>query len=268
MTINVLIADDEPILRKELIRELTSAMPEVNVVAEFGDGGATLSWLKENSVDVAFLDIQMPGLSGLDVAQSIVDAWPCAHTNSQYGPLIVFVTAYDKYALKAFEAEAVDYLLKPVTSDRLLQTLSRVKERLVLRENMDNNQQMEVKLKRALNQLSSNKPADNTLRAIRASIGEQVRLVPLEEIALFHAEHKYVNVYTATQHALIRVPIKELLSRLPTERFVQIHRSSIVNMSFVEAAVRQKNGKITLKLRGVVPQPVVSRPFRHLFKAM
>lgn len=268
MLLKALIADDEPVLRQAMKNELDALMPEMAVVAEFGDGFSTLEWLQNHSVDVAFLDIRMPGLTGLEVADSLLRAWPEAKNKNEFAPLVVFVTAYDEYAVKAFDTEAVDYLLKPVTPDRLQQTIVRLKQRLEERAVQKNSLELETKLKNALNRLSDRDNPDNSLRSIRASVGDQIRLIPIEEVVLFQAEHKYVNVYTENLHALIREPLKDLLPRLPTEGFVQIHRSSIVNMAFVEAADRKTPGRMTLRLRGTTQQPAVSRSFRHLFKAM
>jgi len=275
MTLKALIADDEPLLRQALVRELDAQMPDIEVVAEVGDGQAALDAIYRSSVDIAFLDIRMPGLSGLEVTQSLLDNWHSSPQSDRHPPLVVFVTAYDEYAVHAFEAEAVDYILKPLTTERLQLTLVKIRERLKNRRDVDKQLELETKLERALAQLSDqagDTSADENvtpaLTTIRASVGGKIQLLPVDEVILLQAEDKYVSVYTKSQHVLIRQTLKDLLPRLPSDRFVQIHRASIVNLAFVDAADRSRAGKMTLTIRGLEITPSVSRANRHHFKAM
>lgn len=275
MKLRALIADDEPALRLALKRELLAHMPNIDVVSEVGDGIEALNWLRENPVDLCFLDIRMPGLTGLEVANILLDDHLAnsgdqlnSQDNSSAPPLVIFVTAYDEYAVEAFDAGAIDYLLKPVTEQRIKQTLNRIVERIDQRESREQQEELERKLRDTLSKLSRLSEANNSLRAIRASVGDQIRMIPVGDIVLLHAEDKYITVYTVNQQALIRETIKDLLPRLPSDIFVQIHRSSIVNLTHVEAANRLAPGKLTLTLRGLNMTPTVSRPFQRLFKAM
>lgn len=268
MTIKVLIADDEPLLRQALIQELTAQMQDCEVSAEVGNGDEALEWLGDNTVDIAFLDIKMPGMTGLEVAQALLERESASQADYGIAPMIVFVTAYDEYAVEAFEAAAVDYLLKPVTEARLQKTVQKIQERMVQRKNAEQQKELKKNLECALKKLSINKSNADFIRTINVGIGDQIRFISVEDIILFMAEDKYVSVYTECQHALIREPLKDLLTRLPRDQFVQIHRSTVVNMAFVDAAKRDATGKMTLIIRGIDVEPIVSRSNRHLFKAI
>lgn len=271
MKLRALVADDEPLLRQSLIAELNVQMPDIEVVAEVGNGQEAINWLDQNHVDICFLDIRMPGLTGLEVAAELLERRSANPNDSQREkstPLLVFVTAYHNYAVQAFEANAVDYLLKPVTSDRLTQTLARLQQRLGKQNDLNYQEELEEKLKKTLSKLSELAQDKNTLHTIKASVGDQVRVISIADVVLLNAEDKYVVVHTRENQALIRESLKDLLPQLPSKTFVQIHRSSIVNMNYVESAKRSATGKLTLKLQGLDIEPVVSRTHRHHFKAM
>nr|MBX2881034.1 LytTR family DNA-binding domain-containing protein [Granulosicoccus sp.] len=277
MTLSALIADDEPLLRKALLEELNELMPELDVVVEAADGLSALESLRRNPVDIAFLDIRMHCASVLDVAQTLLDTWHTSSNADRHAPLVVFVTAFDEYAVDAFEAEAVDYILKPLTRERLMVSVEKIRKLLKQRNDLDRQLELETKLERALAKIShgddgdgeqGNKRGIKPLRSIRASMGGRIHLLPVEDVILLQADDKYVSVYTSHQHALIRESLSDLLPRLPNESFVQVHRSSIVNLAFVETADRSSPGKMRLTLRGIDLQPVVSRSYRHHFKAM
>ncbi len=259
---NAIVADDEPLLLESLIRELAQAWPELTIAATAGNGQRALNEITRHTPDIAFLDIRMPGLSGIEVAQSIAEDWS---TEGKAPPLIVFVTAFDDYAIEAFNTAAVDYLLKPVKADRLAETVARLKQQL--QKTAAPIDELGAQIRQLLAAESS---MDNTaqLRAIRASVRDVVKMIPIDEVILFESSDKYVTVYTETEEALIREPLRKLLPQLDQNRFAQIHRGAIVNLDCVAAAVRDDTGKITLRLRGHSKEPVVSRIYRHLFQAM
>jgi DNA-binding LytR/AlgR family response regulator len=211
---------------------------------------------------VLFFDIKMPGKSGLEAAEELAEEWP----EDRPFPLLVFVTAYDQFALEAFDHAAVDYLLKPINDERLGKTIARLKQRIVQSdEQNDELDQMITKL-RAL------APAAVTggekLSLIRAGIGNQIKLIPIEEVLYFEATDKYVNVITAEGQSLIRTSLKELLPQLDHNQFWQIHRSTIVNSRQIQIATRDELGKLTVKLKNRDENLAVSRVFAHLFKQM
>lgn len=268
-SITAVIADDEPLLAESLARDLLLAWPELSIVATSANGTEAISSIKKFKPDIAFLDIRMPGATGIEVAEAIAEDWP-DDPEDKAPPLVVFVTAYDDYALQAFATAAIDYLLKPVKTARLAQTIERLKQRLIQPETASVNQLGEqIKLLLATETErthATGKPPE--LHVIRASIGDVVRMIPVDEVVLFESADKYVSVYTPEYEALIREPLRKLLPQLDQSRFAQIHRGAIVNLNRVEAAVRDESGKVTLRLKGHDKQPVVSRLYRHLFQAM
>jgi DNA-binding LytR/AlgR family response regulator len=200
---------------------------------------------------VAFLDIRMPGLTGLEVAAELAD-------RVDEVPAIVFVTAFDEFALKAFDVAAVDYLLKPVTEERLRKTVEKLKGR-------------KPSVEALVSQLQSvlQRPSSSaSLKVIRAGSGDTVKMIPVDEVCYFQASDKYTAVYTRDGEALIRLSIKELLEQLPAERFAQVHRGTIVNLSEVAAAVRDDAGRVSLKLRNRQETLPVSRVYAELFRQM
>ena len=267
-TVTALIADDEPLLATSLQTSLAKLWPQLDVVATVHNGSDALAELQRQQPDVAFLDIRMPGATGLEVAETIANDWP-EHTPPCEPPLMVFVTAFDDYAVQAFNAAAVDYLLKPVTEARLNATIERLKQRL-LQPNASSVEQLGAQIRSLLNSEANRTAAghDSELRVIRASVGDKVKMIPIDEVIMFEAADKYVTVHTAAGESLIREPLKKLLGRLDQQQFVRIHRSAIVNLQQVEAAIRDDSAKVTLRLKGSTKQPVVSRVYRHLFVAM
>jgi DNA-binding LytR/AlgR family response regulator len=244
-----LIADDEEAPREQLRAALARLWPELQLVAASSNGAEAWDDCLAHEPAVAFLDIRMPGLTGLEVARRLsVLAAP---------PLIVFVTAYDDHALAAFEAGAVDYVLKPVDDERLAQTLARLRPRLA-QPAPDT-----AALQRLLAGLAAPRPA---MRPIQASIGREVHLIPPDEVIYFEADQRYTRVVHQGGDALIRTPLRELLTQLDPEQFWQIHRSVLVNSRCIARAIRVDEGTMVVTLRGRDEKLPVSRQFQALFK--
>ncbi len=258
MTPRALIAEDEPLLAAQLKSMLAEAWPELEIAHVAASGGEALDKLLELGPDVAFLDIRMPGLSGLEVAEELADRIaPGARP-----PALVFVTAYDEFALKAFELAAADYLLKPVAAERLARCVARLKSALARPAGLD-------ALLAQLRTVMARAPGGEPLRHIQAGVGNSVRIISLEEVCYFRAEDKYTSVATRDGgEALIRMPLKELLARLPAERFRQVHRGSIVNMDEVAEALRDDAGRLALRLKHRAETLPVSRLYAELFRQM
>ena len=250
------IAEDEALLRDELSRLLSAAWPALNIVAECDDGGTALEAIAEHQPEVAFLDIRMPGLTGLEVAAAAAEASP----NTQ----IVFVTAYDQYAIDAFDTGAVDYLLKPIMPERLAATAQRLQARIT-----QGNPDAEA-LAALVKQLGERlQPAAlEPLVWITASAGKETRLIMVDDVAYFQADHKYTVVMTAEGESLLRKPIRELLDVLDPAAFKQIHRSTIVNLKAIASIARDDSGKGTVKLKYRPETLSVSQPFMALFRNM
>ena len=250
------IAEDEALLREALVTLLADAWPDLQIVAECEDGAAALEAIVAHQPEVAFLDIRMPGLTGLEVAAAIGEASPSTQ--------IVFVTAYDQYAIDAFDKGAVDYLLKPIAPERLAATVQRVQSRL-----SHGNPDAEA-FAAMLSQLGARLPAAVTepLVWITASTGKETRLIMVDDIAYFQADNKYTVVMTAEGEALLRKPIRELLDVLDPVLFKQIHRSTIVNLKAIASITRDDTGKGTVKLKSRPETLAVSQPFMTLFRNM
>ena len=269
MNATALIAEDEPLLAAALKAELLAAWPALQILATVGDGASAVREALARQPDVLFFDIQMPGMSGLDAALTLVDLWP--QTPDRPFPALVFVTAYDQYALKAFEAQAIDYVLKPVQAARLAKTVSKVQSALV---NIAQGATSIETSAEKLHGLIAPPPAPSAtpLKVIQASVGSSIRMVPIEEVLYFEASDKYVRVLTAEHEYLIRTPLKELTAQLDLQIFWQIHRGIIVRASSIESVTRDEAGKLWLSLRGLAPKIAqkiaVSRLYAHLFKAM
>ena len=295
-----LIAEDEPLLAAALQQELRAAWPELQIAATVGDGLSAVQQALALQPDVLFFDIRMPGQTGLDAAVALADAWP-AH---QPFPALVFVTAYDQYAVQAFEAQAVDYLLKPVQSARLQKTVQKLRLALIQKAQSAINsiatpepqapthtQALEPNLQRTVDQLrhllaqpglwpgaEPGAPLAPTplaapqrpprLTVIQASHGSQIHMVPVGDVLYFEAADKYVRVLTASAEYLIRTPLKELADQLDPQEFWQVHRSTLVRASAIATVVRDELGKLHLNLRGRPERLAVSRLYAHLFKAM
>lgn len=262
-----LIAEDEPLLAEGLRQDLAALWPDLQVVATVGDGASAVERTLAQAPDVCFLDIRMPGLSGLEAAQALAEDWPDPALTGKPFPLIVFVTAYDQYALQAFEAQAVDYVVKPVERARLTDCVARLKARLASRGPHPDALQRSVEQLRALLGPGVAGAAPR-LDVIQAQVGALVHLVPVDEVIYFEAADKYVRVVTAEREHLIRLSLKELLPQLDAQRFWQVHRGTIVQARCIAQARREESGKVTLVLRGRRETLTASRLYAHLFKGM
>jgi DNA-binding LytR/AlgR family response regulator len=249
------IAEDEDLLRAELSKQLAEAAPEVEQLALCEDGAAALEAIAQHQPDFAFLDIRMPGLSGLEVAAALAEASPRTQ--------VVFVTAYEQHALDAFERGAVDYLLKPVTRERLEATLRRLKARM---GQGGPDPQLLADLVRQLGHAAPQKAPP--LAWITASRGNETRLIMVEDVAYFQSDTKYTVVMTADGEALLRTTLRELLGVLDPALFRQIHRSTIVNMRAIASVARDEAGRGVLRLKNRPETLTVSQPFMTLFRNM
>ncbi len=269
-----LIAEDEPLLAAGLRAELASQWPELQVAALVGDGLQAVAQTLALRPDICFFDIRMPGCTGLEAAQALAEDWP----EGQPFPQLVFVTAYDQYALQAFEAQAVDYLVKPVDSARLAACVARLQSRLASRQNAlstlpEAGDLMQQTLAQLRGLLGNAPPGDGRtpvprLAVIQAQVGNLVHLVPVEEVLYFEAADKYVRVITAEKEHLIRVSLKELLPQLDPQAFWQVHRGTLVQARMIASARREESGKVTLTLKGRPEKLTASRLYAHLFKGM
>ena len=244
-----LIAEDEPLMRARLKEKLAEAWPELDIVALAADGDQALELLHEWRPQIAFLDIRMPGRTGLDVAAAI--GGDCH---------VVFITAYDQYALSAFDAGAVDYLLKPVESDRLAATVERIKKKL---------HSPPADLSALVAELRASVKGDAPrMKWIKAAIGKQVKLIAVDDVVYFQADTKYTRVVLGNGEALIRTPLKELLALLDPDKFWQVHRGTIVNLDAVSGILREDAERQFVLLKHRQERLPISRQFTHLFKQM
>ncbi|HEU4853635.1 MAG TPA: LytTR family DNA-binding domain-containing protein [Telluria sp.] len=245
---SVLIAEDEPLMRERLLAMLEVAWPEAKVVLVAENGNDAWDGFLEHEPDVVFLDIRMPGLSGLEVAERIGKS---AH--------VVFVTAYDQYAVEAFDAGAVDYLLKPVQADRLGRAIARIREKL---------DSSPADLGDILRHLKSALPGTprERMKWIKANVGKQIRLIDVNDVLFFQSDTKYTRVVLEGSEALVRIPLKDLLGGLDPDQFWQIHRGTLVNVNAIAAAERVDAERLQVLLRGCDEKLVVSRKFAHLFR--
>jgi DNA-binding LytR/AlgR family response regulator len=283
-----LIADDERLMREQLRARLLEVWPELEVVAEARNGLEAVQLTEQHHPEIVFLDIRMPGLTGIDAARQIAqlpthddspqgDGWP--------GCEIVFITAYDQYAVEAFEQGVVDYVLKPAERERLLLTVQRVKQRMAgraapgragepagdddpadappLPAHTPDMQQLLQKLADRLNP-----QAPPRLQWIQASVGQAIQMIPVDEVLFFISDEKYTRVQTATTEALIRKPIKELIEELDMGQFWQIHRSTLVNTRAIAGVTRDLRGRQLVSVKGHPEKLEVSRSFTGLFKGM
>jgi DNA-binding LytR/AlgR family response regulator len=247
MNATAIVAEDEATLRQQLVEQLGQLWPELTIVAEAADGIAALRLMDEHRPDIVFLDIQMPGATGLEVARQVSGR-----------SRVVFVTAYDEHAVAAFEQGAVDYVLKPISAARLFTTVTRLKERL---------RSPPPRLDAVLPAIAS-AGAKSYLRWINASVGQNLRLITVDEIVYFQADNKYTRVVTAEGEALIRKPLKELADELDPNQFWQIHRSTMVNVGAVAGVTRDFRGRMLVKLKGRSETLQVSDTYTHLFRQM
>ena len=280
-TATALIAEDEPLLAAGLRADLARLWPALQVVAVVGDGLSATREALRLQPTVCFLDIRMPGQSGLEAAQTLAEDWPDGADAPAF-PLLVFVTAYDQYALQAFDAQAVDYLVKPVDHARLNACVQRLQARLAERDSaaaaaaLANSGAPDPALANTLQQLrallnqaqAGAEPAAPRLRVIQASAGNVLHLVPVDEVIYFEAADKYVRVLTAERELLIRSSLRELLPQLDPQLFWQVHRSLVVRATAISTALRDESGKVFLTLRGRPEKLTASRLYAHLFKGM
>ncbi len=255
--VTCVIAEDEQLFRDALLAMLRQEWPDLDVLAACEDGGAALEAIGEHRPDVAFLDIRMPGLTGLEVAAAAAEASP--------GTQIVFVTAYDQYAIQAFERGAADYLLKPIGRERLVATIARLQGRV---GQAGAQSATLAALIKELGVALPARPAEAPLVWITASAGKETRLIMVDDVAYFQSDHKYTTVMTEQGEALLRTPLHELLVKLDPAHFKQIHRSTIVNLRMVAAVVRDDSGRGTMRLRNRPETLPVSLTFMPLFKNM
>ena len=256
MTIKAILADDEPNLTAYLQQRLNTLWPELEVVAVAANGTEALRQIDDFAPDIVFLDIKMPGLSGLEVAGRMD-----AKTH------VVFVTAFDQYAVDAFDKQAVDYLLKPVSDERLQRAIDRLKDKLARQEAPQDVAAILQSIARALPQSSG-----THLRWIRASVGELTKQIAVDDVLYFQAQDKYVSVYVREgareTEALIRTPISELVAQLNPDAFWQIHRSTVVNVARIAGTVRDVMGRTMVKIKDSKAELPVSRAYTHLFRQM
>jgi DNA-binding LytR/AlgR family response regulator len=267
-----LIADDERLMREQLRARLAEVWPELAIVAEAKNGSEAVELVQQHHPDLVFLDIRMPGMTGVEAARAIAqlpnvdeadeagDGWP--------GCEIVFITAYDQYAIEAFEQGVVDYVLKPAERERLAVTAERVRQRLALRQTdaAAAPAGMQQLLQTLTRQLNPNAPPP--LRWIQASVGQSIQMIAVEDVLFFISDEKYTRVQTATLEALIRKPIKELVDELDAHVFWQIHRSTLINARAIAGVSRDERGRQLVSVRGRPEKLEVSRSYAGLFKGM
>lgn len=254
-SVKILIAEDEALMRERLCGLLQTLWPEAQIVKQAENGNEAWDGFLEHEPDLVFLDIRMPGLSGMEVARKIGKA---AH--------LVFITAYDQYALDAFEAGAVDYLLKPVQADRLALTITRLKEKLREKQSPSSLDltQLLLSLQKAAPEAA--KPPAERLKWLKASVGKQIKLIAIEDVLFFQSDTKYTRIVLADYEALIRTPLKDLLAGLDTDEFWQIHRATVVNVKAIAAAERVDAERLQVILKNSPEKLLVSRNFTYLFR--
>jgi DNA-binding LytR/AlgR family response regulator len=265
----VLIAEDEPLIRAEIVRLISLCWPSAQIVAVAAEGTEALTLWRVHRPQVLFLDIQMPEMTGLEVAQQLVtelDGVPAPH--------LVFITAYNEHAVAAFDAGAIDYLLKPVKEERLRQCIARLEGRWGLgagtglgNSTPDLRQGMSQLLHQLQTALQQNAPREKEpLRWLSATVGQQIKLIAVDDVLFFQSDNKYTRVVTASYEALIRKTMKELLAELDGKLFAQVHRSTIVNLRAVDSVVREADGKGSIRLKGSSEALAVSAAQMGLFR--
>lgn len=281
MKATAIIVEDEPLLARGLQLELAQQWPELEVIAFAADGLSAQSEALCLKPDVLFLDIQIPGQSGIELAIALAEEWP----GDTPFPALVFVTAFERYAVQAFDQQATDYLLKPISSDRLRQTVARVQRALHHGETVDPSRLPDsIANRRALQGLLDVQRAEHAglaataavqplLRIIQASAqrsdgSTHIQMIPIDQVLCFQAADKYVRVLTRERECLIRTPLRELLEQLDAGQFWQIHRNSVVRADSIAQVVRDASGKMQLSVHGLTETLVVSRLYAHRFKAM
>jgi DNA-binding LytR/AlgR family response regulator len=274
-----LIADDERLLREQLRARLGEVWPGLEVVAEAKNGAEAVALTEKLRPDIVFLDIRMPGMTGIQAARAIAqlpvdddddddDSEPAGAAKPWHGPEIVFITAYDQYAIEAFEQGVVDYVLKPAERERLQVTVERLQKRIAERgageaPDISGMQQLLQKLTTKMNPGAAPK-----LRWIQATVGASIQMIPVDDVLFFISDEKYTRVQTATLEALIRKPIKELVEELDADTFWQIHRSTLVNTRAIAGVTRDLRGRQLVAVRGHPEKLEVSRSYAGMFKGM
>jgi len=283
LSLRALIADDERLLREQLRARLAEVWPELEIVAEAKNGDEAVQLTEAHHPDLVFLDIRMPGMTGVEAARAIGQLPTDDDTPDGWlGCEVVFITAYDQYAVEAFEHGAVDYVLKPAERERLAVTVERLKKRLAQRRSGEPGDaangtdaaagagpsaaDMQLLLQKLQARMAPNGPPQ--LRWIQATVGSNIQMIPVEEVLFFISDEKYTRVQTATLEALIRKPIKELIAELDASVFWQIHRSTLVNTRFISGVSRDLRGRQLVAVKGHSEKLEVSRSFTGLFKGM
>lgn len=249
------IADDESLMRAQLRARLEELWPELEIVAEAKNGAEALAQVEEHRPEVVFLDIRMPAKTGIQAAREI------AELDGRL-PEIVFVTAYDQYAIDAFQQGVIDYVLKPAERERLAVTVERLRKRLAAPSASPD------ALQQALARLAEKLDPPARLQWIQASVGNQIQMIAVDEVLFFVSDEKYTRVQTAGQEALIRKPIKELIAELDPNQFWQIHRATLINTRAIAGVTRDARGRQLVAIKGRPEKLEVSRSYAHLFKGM
>ena len=249
------LADDEPLMRDQLRARLKELWPELEIVSEAKNGEEAIEQVEEHRPEVVFLDIRMPVKTGVQAARDI------ARLDGRL-PEIVFVTAYDQYAIDAFQQGVIDYVLKPAERERLAVTVDRLKKRLAGPAGSSDT------LQEALAKLAERLDPQAKLKWIQASVGNQIQMIAVDDVLFFVSDEKYTRVQTAQQEALIRKPIKELISELDPNQFWQIHRSTLINARAIAGVSRDERGRQLVSIKGRPEKLEVSRSYAHLFKGM
>jgi DNA-binding LytR/AlgR family response regulator len=281
------LADDERLMREQLRARLAEVWPELQIVAEAKNGLEAVALVDQHRPDIVFLDIRMPGLTGVEAARQIAQLAPRSPQEGDANasadpdddellPEIVFITAYDQYAVEAFEQGVADYVLKPAERDRLLLTVDRIRKRLAARRFGPGSAEAEAappgpNLQQLLHQLSSRLNPGSTpnyLQWIQATVGQAIQMIPVDEVLFFISDEKYTRVQTAQVEALIRKPIKELVDEIDPQRFWQIHRSTLVNVKCIAGVTRDFRGRQIVAVKGHGQKLEVSRSYAGLFKGM
>ena len=278
------LADDERLMREQLRARLADVWPELQIIAEAKNGLEAVQLVDQHRPDIVFLDIRMPGLTGVEAARQIAQLAPRApqpgdpNANSdpdddELLPEIVFITAYDQYAVEAFEQGVADYVLKPAERERLLVTVGRIRQRLAARRDASGATEAPPgpNMQQLLHQLSSRLNPGSTpsyLQWIQATVGQAIQMIPVDEVLFFISDEKYTRVQTAQVEALIRKPIKELVDEIDPQRFWQIHRSTLVNVKAIAGVTRDFRGRQIVAVKGHNQKLEVSRSYTGLFKGM
>ena len=267
------LADDERLMREQLRARLAEVWPELEVVAEAKNGIEAVAAVQEHRPDIVFLDIRMPGLNGVDAARQIAQLAPREGDDDDLLPEIVFITAYDQYAVEAFEQGVADYVLKPAERERLQLTVERIQRKLAARRAGDATADapQSAPLQQLLHQLSARLnpgAAPQYLEWIQATVGQAIQMIPVAEVLFFVSDEKYTRVQTAQVEALIRKPIKELVDEVDPRLFWQIHRSTLVNVKAIAGITRDFRGRQIVSVKGHPEKLEVSRSYTGLFKGM